>query len=752
MPDSTPHASNGSRPGQSARSERGPGSAPDDRTSVEHLSRIFALIANERNPRLMQQAIAEGTALLQSLAAREAELRASEARHRLVSEAMQEGIWYWDVATNKVEWNDRLLEVMGISRAEWGGTFDDWFQRLHPDDQPRLAAALKNHLERREPYRIDLFRLRHASGEYRWCTTAGQAEWDETGRPLRMAGSFRDVTDRKRAEDQLRQNEHRFAQILDSVQDMVFTKDERLRVTWANAATCRYYRLSLDELRGITDVPYNEIDFTKQYNLDDRAVFETAAPVERPEESNLSASGEVRTFHTVKSPIKDAEGRVVELVGVSRDVTERKRELDAQRLLAEASATLAASIDYEETLANVARSTVPLFADWVAVDILASDGSLQRLAVHHGDPAKVALAHELHERYPPDMRAPHGVPHVLRTGQIEHVEEISDDLLAATAEDPERLAIARQLGLRSYIVAPIVIDRRAVGAITFVTAESHRRYGTSDVAFAVELARRAAVAIDNARLYRQLRELADTLEQRVEQRTVALVEANKELESFSYTVSHDLRAPVRHISGFVDLLRAANAGGLDDRAQRYLDTIKAAATQMGALIDGLLAFSRLGRAELKKRPVDLDALTRALVRELEPDIAGRRVEFVLRDLPVVPADPTMIRLVLTNLLGNAIKYTRGNADGHIEIAGRRQEDEVIVSVKDDGAGFNMEYANKLFGVFQRLHPEEEFEGTGIGLATARRVINRHGGRIWAEGAVGRGATFSFSLPAAERTS
>ena len=676
-------------------------------------------------------------------------LRESEARYRLVVEATQEGVWFWDVATNTVTWNDRLLELMGVTRAEWGGTFDDWFARLHPDDQPRLGAALKAHLERREPYQIERFRLRHSSGEYRWCTTLGQAEWDEDGRPLRMAGSFRDITEQERAHEALRSSEHRYVQILDSVQDMIFTKNERLELVWANAATRAFYGLAAEEVRGVAGLPGERIGVTNASLQDDRAVFGSGQVVERPEEPRTTPSGETRTFHTVKSPISDTEGRVVELVAVSRDVTERKRELDAQKLLARASAILGASIDYEKTLANVARATVPTFADWSAVDVLDADGNLQRLAVEHTDKDKVRLAQELHRKYPTDMSSSYGVPNVLRTGVSELVPVVPQELLMSSAVDDEHRALLLGLALESYIVVPLIILGRPIGAITFVTAESKRRYGEQDLAFAEELARRASVAIDQANLYRKVTDLAVTLEKRVEQRTAALVEANKELEAFSYTVSHDLRAPIRHIGGFVDLLRATSGASLDEKGTRYLDTIKTAATQMGALIDGLLAFSRLGRAELAKRTVDLAELVHGIVRELEPDLTDRAVVWSIGALPVVQGDPTMLRLVLANFINNAVKYTRPRPEAHVEVGARRDADEVVVWVKDDGVGFNMEYVGKLFGVFQRLHGDVQFEGTGIGLATARRIIHRHGGRTWAEGSPDAGATFFFSVPLQE---
>jgi PAS domain S-box-containing protein len=686
--------------------------------------------------------------------------RASESRLRLVSEASQEGIWYWDCTTNQIDWNDRLLELMGVSRETWQGRFEDWSSRLHPEDRPVLEAALKAHLEQRVPYRIESFRLRHADGTYRWCITAGQAEWDDSGRPLHMAGAFRDITEKKLAEDTLREKEHRYAQILDSVQDMIFCKDEHRHVTYANAATLRYYGKTPDQLSAMSEAPSDRSEIREQYVADDRCVFETGKVVERMDEPNLAPSGELRTFHTVKSPVFATDGRVAELVAVARDVTDRKRLLESQRLLAQASAILAMSLDYEATLANVARAVVPTFADWSAVDMLDESGNLRRLAVCHPDEAMVALAHELHARNPPRPDAAHGVPKVLRTQTAERVEQIPDELIDQAVPDPELRAKYHALGLKSYIVVPLVAHGKSLGAITFVNAESNRRFTADDLEFALELARRAAVAVDNARLFGEtrravaerdraldeLRALADSLERRVEERTSSLLDANKELESFSYTVSHDLRAPIRHVSGFVDLLRARAGDHLDAKSIHYLDTVKAASTQMGALIDGLLAFSRLGRSELGKRPVSLDDLVRSIMAELEPDVRGRQIEWNVGELPTVLGDRTMLRLVLANLIANAVKYTRPRATAHITIRAEKRPGEVVLSVQDDGVGFNMSYAHKLFGVFQRLHSDDQFDGTGIGLATARRVIHRHGGRMWAESTEGQGASFFFSLP------
>jgi len=241
----------------------------------------------------------------------------------------------------------------------------------------------------------------------------------------------------------------------------------------------------------------------------------------------------------------------------------------------------------------------------------------------------------------------------------------------------------------------------------------------------------------------QITRLNRELSLRVEQADAV----NQELEAFSYSVSHDLRAPLRHITGFADMLQKQLVNNDDPKTVRYLKYIRESADQMGNLIDDLLVFSRMGRTEMIRDEVDMSEVVREVIKHYGLEIEGRRVEFEVGELPSVRGDRAMLRLVWMNLVGNAIKYSRQRETARIEIGSQPSDlPERIYFIRDNGVGFNMKYAHKLFGVFQRLHQADEYEGTGIGLANVRRIVQRHGGKAWAQGYIDQGATFSFSIP------
>ena len=245
---------------------------------------------------------------------------------------------------------------------------------------------------------------------------------------------------------------------------------------------------------------------------------------------------------------------------------------------------------------------------------------------------------------------------------------------------------------------------------------------------------------------KQREEEIRALNEELGKRSAELEAINKELEAFAYSVSHDLRAPLRHMSGFTELLQKNAAAVLNEKSQRYIGMIMESAKRMGTLIDDLLSFSRIGRAETHKKIVNLDKLVQEALSEVRQETDDRIIEWKVGALPAWYGDDSMLRLALINLISNAAKFTRTRPKAEIEIGCQDQKpDQVVIFIRDNGVGFNMKYANKLFGVFQRLHPAEAFEGTGIGLATVQRIVHRHGGRVWAEGLVDEGATFYFSL-------
>ncbi|MGD1024837.1 MAG: ATP-binding protein [Candidatus Sulfotelmatobacter sp.] len=241
------------------------------------------------------------------------------------------------------------------------------------------------------------------------------------------------------------------------------------------------------------------------------------------------------------------------------------------------------------------------------------------------------------------------------------------------------------------------------------------------------------------------------LNQELGKRTIDLEAINKELEAFAYSISHDLRAPLRHMVGFTELLQKNASSVVDEKGRRYMSTILESAKRMGTLIDDLLAFSRIGRAEARESVVNLEELVKEVQSEVAQEAEGRNITWKLTPLPDLYGDRSMLKLALVNLLSNAIKFTRPRPQPEIEVGcAEKQNDRIVMFVRDNGVGFDMKYANKLFGVFQRLHRAEEFEGTGIGLATVQRIIRRHGGEVWAEGFVDKGATFFFSVPSQRR--
>lgn len=398
---------------------------------------------------------------------------------------------------------------------------------------------------------------------------------------------------------------------------------------------------------------------------------------------------------------------------------------------ADASAALASSLDYETTLKNVAKLAVPRFADWCSVELGDSEGRSALVAVEHVDPSKVELAWRLRERYPPDPHAKQGVPHVLRTGTPLLYEEITDDVLVRGARDADHLAMARSLGLRSAITVPMMIHGRTIGAITFIWAESGKRYDRADLETAALIGQRAALAIENSKLHGDLKRA---------------VRARDDLLA---VVSHDLRNPLAAIS----LKAEAIVRFLPDQPgspppRQYAEGIQSAVRRMDHLIKDLLDLGSIeaGQLKLEHTLQDLESIISSATEEMQPlaSAKGLRVEVEPPAQPVrLLCDKSRILQVLSNLLGNAVKFTPSG--GRILVRPSLEAGSVKVLVRDTGRGIAAEHLARIFDRYYQ-EPEKERRGVGLGLFIASGVVAAHGGRIWAESTLGSGSNFYFTLP------
>jgi signal transduction histidine kinase/CheY-like chemotaxis protein len=421
---------------------------------------------------------------------------------------------------------------------------------------------------------------------------------------------------------------------------------------------------------------------------------------------------------------------VARLDAASRTVAELAQR--RAQFLARASSTLASSLDYEETLRAVAQLAVPDLADWCAVD-LDTDGQIKRVAVAHVDPAKVEIARRLQEQYPPDPASPYGVHEVIRTGKPAMMAHIPDELLTASASNAEHLEILRMLGLTSYICVPLLVEERAIGVMTFVSAESQRRYSEDDLQFAMEIASRAAFAVVNARAYDELRR------------------ANQLKDEFLATLSHELRTPLNAILGYARLLRA---GGIpEDRQPSALQAVERNAVALTQIVEEVLDVSRIvaGKIRLNVQQVNLAQVLSEAVATVTPaaDAKGLRLQMLLDEsAPPVSGDPDRLQQVAWNLLSNAVKFTP--RAGRIQVRLERVNSHLEITVSDTGIGIAREFLPHLFERFRQAdsRPSREHGGLGLGLAIARHLVELHGGRISAaSGGEGHGATFRVRLPA-----
>ncbi len=414
-----------------------------------------------------------------------------------------------------------------------------------------------------------------------------------------------------------------------------------------------------------------------------------------------------------------------------RDITRRKREQQGAELLSEASRVLASTLDYEKTLETIARLAVGELADWCAVDLVQTGGSVQQAVVAHVDREKIKWAKELNKRYPPDYAGPTGAGHVIRTGQPEIYSEISDDMLVAAARDEQHLAIMRELQIKSALTVPMIARGRVLGALTLISTQKGRRYGDADLALAMEIATRAAIAIDNAQLYR------------------SALAASEAKSAFLATISHELRTPLNAIIGYQSLLKEGIDGSLNESQLAQLSRIRASADHLLGLIDEVLTFSWLeaGKEVVLREEVELRPIVEEAVTMVTP-LAGAKGLSVRVDVPDARAftDAGKVRQILLNLLSNAVKFTDR---GEITVRARVKEGKAEISITDTGIGVATENLERIFEPFWQVEQSSTRRagGTGLGLSVSRSLARLLGGEVTVESKLGEGSTFIVTLPA-----
>ena len=686
------------------------------------------------------------------------------------------GSWVWELDPEKITWSEEMYEIFGYDLALSAPAYGAVARFFTPESWERVDQAVKRTMETGDPFQLDLEIIR-TDGRRALITSRGEARRNAAGRIVRLRGTVQDITKRKRAEEELQRQSALFEALVRGSFDGILVVDGEGRKILQNQRIVELWEIP----PGIATDPDDkkQVEFIIKERVKHPELF-LAKVVHLYSHPNEISRDEVElkngtVLDRYSSPVLDSAGKYYGRIWSFRDITERKRAEEALKkahdsleqrvqertaqlkitneqlgrtnrllhILSECNHQMVHARDENELLREICRIIVgPGGYPSVWIGFAGEDDAKSvRPVAQQGFEDEFLPTLKITWADVPLGRGPSGT--AIRSGSPSIVQDIRTSVhFAPWREEALRRGFASAIGL------PLRNRDRVFGVLT-IYSRTVDAFPAGEVMALTELADDLAYGIGSLRAREEIQRLNTELEGRVAARTAELLTANQALETFNYSVSHDLQTPLRAVDGFSRILQAQYASQLDSEANSYLDRICGAVGRMGQLLNGLLNLAQVGRTTLRSGPVDLSALATAVAAELQELEPQRAVQWTIAPNLRVQGDPDLLRSVLQNLIGNAWKYTSKRDRAHIEFGAVQTEGETVFYVRDDGAGFDQAYAGKLFIAFQRLHRMDEFPGTGIGLTITHRIIQRHGGRIWAEAVTDKGATFYFTIPSSK---
>jgi PAS domain S-box-containing protein len=666
-------------------------------------------------------------------------LKKSEQRWQLAVQGTNDGIWDWNVKTSEVFFSTRWKKMLGYEEEEISNHLDECLTRVHPDDIVRVKQVIEDHFAKRTPFYISKHRARCKDNTYKWILARGQAQWDEDNNAIRMVGSYTDITEKKLAEEQLRESEERFQIVVRATNDVVWDWDLLTNQVWwnQNVQTLGYSteNISLDTKWWHDRLhPEDKIRVVSSMN----AATKNGQQFWSNEYRFLRGDNTYADILDRGYVVYDNMGKAVRMIGAMMDMSDRKRveeELLKQnmrsQLFNDITVKIRESLDIEEILhTSVTEVQQLLHADRVVIFRLWSDGSgtVVKEAVVPGFPVLQEL----------DIIDPCFSEHYLekyRHGRIGSIHDIDH-----TNIDPCYYEMLQSFGAKANLVVPILFKNQLWGLLVAHQCAHSRNWTNWETELLRQLADQIGIAVSQSQL----------LEQETRQRE-ELARSNDELQQFAFIASHDLQEPLRKIKTFGDRLKATCGDAFTEQGSDYLQRMQNAAQRMQTLIEDLLTLSRVTTRTQPFLSVNLAQITQEVLSDLEVTIQQSGACVEVGELATIIGDPFQMRQLLQNLLGNAIKFHHPQEPPYVKIYSEvnraiNGSELCHLMIEDRGIGFEEKYLSRIFNVFQRLHGRSEYEGTGIGLAICRKIAERHNGSITAISQPGAGAKFIVTLP------